>query len=52
MRQRSGRASFARDSQAYGRDGASVQIVTRGEELKDLTVYRIKRGPSGRSGRE
>ena len=32
-------------------DGAMVRIVTRGEALKDLTVYRVERGRSGRSGR-
>ena len=33
-------------------DGATVRIVTRGEALKDLVVYRVKRGRSGSNGRD
>jgi hypothetical protein len=32
-------------------DGGTLRIVTRGEELKDLSVYRIVRGRSGNGGR-
>jgi hypothetical protein len=32
-------------------DGGTLRIVTRGEELKDLSVYRIMRGRSGNRGR-
>ena len=34
------------------RDGVTVWIVTRGEALKDLTVYRIKRGRLGSGARD
>jgi len=44
---------FAECEFAFRRpDGATVRIVTRGEELKGLTVYRVKRGRSGSSGRD
>jgi hypothetical protein len=33
-------------------DGATVRIVTRGEAVKDLIVYRVKRGRTGSSGRD
>src|SRR6266516_5141952 len=32
-------------------DGAPVRIVTRGEALKDIDVYRVKRGRSCSNGR-
>jgi len=32
-------------------DGATLRIVTRGEELKDLSVYRVIRGRSENRGR-
>jgi len=42
---------FAECEFAFRRpDGATVRIVTRGEMLKDLTVYRVKRGRSGSGG--
>jgi len=44
---------FAECEFAFRRpDGATVRIVTRGEALKDLVVYRVKRGRSGSNGRD
>ncbi len=45
---------FAECEFAFRRpDGATIWIVTRGEKLEDLTVYRVKRGrPPGARQRE